>query len=209
VPKYGDIRQVRGDELEPVDLIAAGFPCQPISVAGKRLGQADERWLWPECARIIRVVRPRWVLLENVPGLLVRGMGDVLGDLAALGYDAEWQCIPSAAVGAPHLRYRVFIVAYPERLRRHKSKDLPLVFSQGGQAEEAKAAWRGRLRRGASGRLRLVPDAGVLRVADGVPHRVDRHWLDRLRALGNAVVPQVAEWIGRMIMEFAKEERSA
>lgn len=70
VPKYGDIRQLTGEELEEVDLIAAGFPCQPVSVAGKKRGTEDERWLWPEAARIIRMVRPKYVLVENVPGLL-------------------------------------------------------------------------------------------------------------------------------------------
>lgn len=187
VPKYGDIREVKGDELEPVDLICGGFPCQPISVAGRRLGEADPRWLWPEFARIVRVVRPKYVLVENVPGLLVRGMGGVLGDLAALGYDAEWDCIPAAAVGAPHLRDRVFIVAYPH------GYDLQTRVFEPSRARATKPS------------TRWGPDKpGVDRALDGVPRRVDR-----LRALGNAVVPQVAEWIGRMIMEFAKEERSA
>jgi DNA (cytosine-5)-methyltransferase 1 len=86
VPKFGDIRTVTGGELEWVDLICGGFPCQPVSIAGLRLGRDDERWMWPEYARIVRLVRPRLVLVENVPGLLGRGMGDVLGDLAALGY---------------------------------------------------------------------------------------------------------------------------
>ncbi|RJQ10621.1 MAG: DNA (cytosine-5-)-methyltransferase [Bacillota bacterium] len=112
VARYGDIRTLDPRDLGSVDLICGGFPCQPVSLAGRRRGQEDERWLWPEFARTVRVVRPRYVLVENVPGLLVRGMGEVLGDLAALGYDAEWDCIPAAAVGAPHLRYRVFIVAY-------------------------------------------------------------------------------------------------
>jgi len=116
VPKYGDIRALTGDELEPVDLICGGFPCQPVSLAGRRRGAADERWLWPEFARLLRVLRPRFALLENVPGLLAGGgMAEVLGDLAALGFDAEWDCIPAAAVGAPHLRYRVFICAYRNR----------------------------------------------------------------------------------------------
>jgi DNA (cytosine-5)-methyltransferase 1 len=96
-------------------ILTAGFPCQPVSSAGKRLAQRDERWLWPEVARIVRGLRPPLVLLENVPGLLARGMGDVLGDLAACGYDAEWQVLSAAAVGAPHLRRRVWILAYPAR----------------------------------------------------------------------------------------------
>jgi len=178
VPKYGDIRELTGHELESVDLIAAGFPCQPVSIAGRRLAQADERWLWPECARIIRVVRPRWVLLENVPGLLVRGMGDVLGDLAEMGFDAEWGCIPAAAFGAPHLRYRVFIVAY----------------THGAGLEGARVlshpAWRSR--------YWTENQPPVRRVDDGVPAGVVRQ---QLTALGNAVVPQVAQWIGERILE--------
>lgn len=95
-----------------VDCIAAGFPCQPVSVAGKRRAQEDDRWIWPDIARIIREVEPRFVFLENVPGLLIRGLGDVLGDLATSGYDAEWGVFSAAGVGAPHLRERVFILAY-------------------------------------------------------------------------------------------------
>jgi DNA (cytosine-5)-methyltransferase 1 len=113
VKRYADIREVTGDELERVDVICGGFPCQPTSTAGKRLGSADPRWLWPEMARLLGVLRPRYAVLENTPGLLERGMGDVLRDLALLGLDAEWDCLPAAAFGAPHLRYRLFIVAYP------------------------------------------------------------------------------------------------
>lgn len=116
VPRFGDVKTLTGDELESVDLICGGFPCQPVSCAGKKKGQADERWLWPEFARIIRMVRPRFVLVENVPGLLNanegRAMGEVLGDLAESGYDAEWNRVSAASVGAPHLRERIFIVAY-------------------------------------------------------------------------------------------------
>ncbi|HUW16456.1 MAG TPA: DNA (cytosine-5-)-methyltransferase [Actinomycetes bacterium] len=106
--------------LEPVDLIAGGFPCQPWSMAGKRQGTEDDRWLWPEFERTIRELRPRYVLVENVPGLLAGrgGMGAVLGGLAALGYDAEWDCIPASAVGAPHRRDRVWIVAHTDAGRR-------------------------------------------------------------------------------------------
>lgn len=134
VKRYGDIREVKGNELEPVDLICGGFPCQPVSCAGRRRAQSDDRWLWPEFIRIVRMVRPRIVLVENTPGIASAGaeqdedgewiearglaLGEVLGDLASSGYDAEWDCIPAIALGAPFLRYRVFIVAYfagPER----------------------------------------------------------------------------------------------
>ncbi len=106
----------RTGSLAPVNLICGGFPCQPVSHAGRRLGAADERWLWPEFRRIVREVRPEWVLVENVPGLRSaddgRLFGGILRDLAESGYDAEWDGISAAGVGAPHLRERVFIVAH-------------------------------------------------------------------------------------------------
>ena len=208
-----------------VDLICGGFPCQPVSLAGTRRGQDDERWLWPEFARIVRLLRPRYVLVENVPGLLVRGMGDVLGDLAACGYDTEWDCIPAAAVGAPHLRYRVFIIAYQadaprpdangERSHRTRVDQLTSPELRDEQERQSRSVgstladpnssrrngWLGILGQGRRPELAngdwwaTEPDVG--RVAHGVPSRVDR-----LRGLGNAVVPQVAEWIGRRLMEL-------
>jgi DNA (cytosine-5)-methyltransferase 1 len=133
VTRYGDIKEIDWSEVEPVDLVCGGFPCQPVSLAGKRLAQDDERWLWPAVDRCLRALRPRFALLENVPGLLSAGMSDVLGDLAACGYDAEWDCIPAAAVGAPHLRYRVLIVAYPQGdIRGASGDDGPLAFDRGG-----------------------------------------------------------------------------
>ena len=111
-----DVRAARAANLAPIDAICAGFPCQPVSLAGKRKAREDARWLWPECARIISEFRPRYVFLENVPGLLTadygRAFGDVLGSLAALGYDAEWDCCRASDVGAPHRRERWFLLAY-------------------------------------------------------------------------------------------------
>lgn len=120
VPKYRDVRYFLGGKrwrqhraAWEVDLIAGGFPCQDISNAGKREGIGGKRsGLWGEFARIVRLLRPRYVLVENVGALVVRGLDRVLGDLADLGFDAEWDRIPAAAVGAPHLRWRLFIVAY-------------------------------------------------------------------------------------------------
>jgi len=127
VARYGDIRRLAGSELEPVDLICGGFPCPPVSVAGKRKGTADERWIWPEFARIVRMVRPRYVLVENVPGLLSANhggaMAEVLGDLANLGYDAEWFVLRASDFGASHRRARVFIVAYNQCPRREASRE--------------------------------------------------------------------------------------
>jgi len=112
VKRYGDIRQLTGSELEPVDLICGGYPCQPFSQAGKRGGETDARHLWPQMLRLVRVLRPRYVLVENVPGHLSLGFGTVLGDLAGCGYDAEWCCLRASDFGASHLRKRVFIVAH-------------------------------------------------------------------------------------------------
>ena len=116
VPCFEDITTVDFKAVEPVDLICGGFPCQDLSYAGKRIGLKGERsGLFYELMRAVCDIRPKYVLLENVPGLLTLGMGAVLGELTALGYDAEWESIPAAAFGAPHLRYRVFIVGYPQR----------------------------------------------------------------------------------------------
>ena len=216
VPRYGDIREVRAHNLEPVDLICGGFPCQPVSLAGKRKGQDDERWLWPEFFRVVREMGPRYVFVENVPGLLAGEMGDVLRDLASIGYDAEWESIPASAVGAPHLRYRVFILAYTEKQsvgaglresQQGRQRGRRPGDSGGSVSDSDRPRLEGDEREvlaGPGGRRpdpnlagsdwwAVEPDVG--RVADGVPSRVDR-----LRALGNAVVPQVAEWIGRRIL---------
>src|SRR5690606_33333535 len=114
--RYDDARAIDGSAAR-VDVVCGGFPCQPVSVAGKRLAQADERWLWPEFARVVRELRPAIVVVENVPGLRSAGLRDVLADLAALGFDAEWSCLAASDVGAPHIRRRLFIVAaHPDRI---------------------------------------------------------------------------------------------
>lgn len=225
VRRYGDITQLTGYELEPVDLVCGGFPCQPVSKAGKQKAQADARWLWPEYARLLRVLRPPLALLENVPGLLNvnRGtaFGEVAGDLAEIGYDLEWECIPAAAVGAPHLRDRFFGVAYANDSGRiHRS--LEVLAANGRvdalrQPEPSRAAMADTPGEGLEGRKQpattrealtefarrnsepggiWAAEPGLDRVADGVPD-----WVDRIRALGNAVVPQVAEFVGRRLME--------
>lgn len=113
VPNHGDLTALDWAELEPVDVLTAGYPCQPFSHAGKRQGTNDARHLWPHVADAVRVLRPRLVFLENVAGHLTLGFGDVLGDLARIGYDARWCCVRASDVGAPHQRKRLFIVAYP------------------------------------------------------------------------------------------------
>jgi DNA (cytosine-5)-methyltransferase 1 len=236
VRRYDDVRTV-GSDLRAVDVICGGFPCQPHSVAGRRQGSTDERDLWGEFARIIREVRPRWVVAENVPGLLSsesgRFFGRVLRDLAESGYDAEWDCISATDIGAPHRRGRVWIVATCSGLRY--GRILP-VQSEAGQVSDTNG-WRCEVKRisepariegsrwsqpdgcgevreqqysearptvfgegqridralASSGWWDVEPNVG--RVAHGVPARVDR-----LRSLGNAIVPQIAEWIARRIL---------
>ena len=121
VPKYKDIYEIKGSEVEPVDILCGGFPCQPVSVAGKRGGVDDERWLWDEFYRLICELRPRWVVAENVTGLFSansgRAFAGVLRDLAEGGYDAVWDVYPAGGpggVGAPHRRERVFLVAHTD-----------------------------------------------------------------------------------------------
>jgi DNA (cytosine-5)-methyltransferase 1 len=181
VPRFRDVRDVGAHNLPAADLICGGFPCQDISFAGWGAGLKGERsGLWYEFARIIGELRPRYVLVENVAALLSRGLSEVLSTLAEIGYDAEWHSIPAAAVGAPHLRERIFIVAHHDGIRLARSNSDPNQPQSRRSYPYAACRWP------------IEPDVG--RVAHGVPHRVDR-----LRGLGNAVVPQVAEWIGRRI----------
>ena len=123
VKRIEDIRDVKADSVnEPITLVSGGFPCQPFSVAGKRRGTKDDRWFWPEMRRVIQEIAPAWVLAENVPGILSLQSGflfnAMLIDLEAAGYETWTGLIPAAGVGAPHLRYRVFIVAHSEQFRR-------------------------------------------------------------------------------------------
>lgn len=195
VKRYGDIREC-GEELERVDIIAGGYPCQPFSSSGKQLGTDDPRHLWPEFARLIRLLRPRIVLLENVLNHLRLGFGEVLGDLASLGYDAEWDCISAAHLGAFHHRPRVFVVGYPKSLRLgaplfHGCPKSKVEFWERYTFSDMPNAEA----------LRPLPHDIVYGVADGLSAG-----LDGIRGVGNAVVPQVAQWIGERIM--ACEQRN-
>lgn len=176
--RYGDIQGLDPADLAQVDIIAGGFPCQDLSHAGRRAGIEGERsGLWAHVARLVGGLRPRYLLVENTSGLLVRGMGRVLADLAALGYDAEWDCLPAAAFGAPQLRARIWLLAYP-RGERDQADDT--VFA-GRPLPELRPRW--------------APEPGVGRVADGLPGG-----MERVQWLGDAVVPAIAEYIGRRIM---------
>jgi DNA (cytosine-5)-methyltransferase 1 len=111
-PNLNDIKTINWDEVEPIDILTAGYPCQPFSHAGQRKGTEDERHLWPYIIKAISKLRPKYVILENVRGHLSLGFKEVLGDLAQNGYDAKWRIIRASDVGAPHQRARLFIIAY-------------------------------------------------------------------------------------------------
>lgn len=185
VPNLGDVTKA---DFPHADIITAGFPCQDVSRAGDRAGLAGQHsGLWREVVRAVRVVRPEYVLLENVAALVVRGLGTVLGDLAQIGHDAEWDCIPAAGVGAPHLRDRIWIVAHPARERdRISESSLPTRWD-----EPKHRAW-------------WASEPGVGRVVDGLsaePHRIG--------VLGNAVVPQIPELIARALPAARQPRRIA
>ena len=267
VPCYEDVRTLTAERLAAdgiaVDAICGGFPCQDISVAGNQagIGEGTRSGLWSEIARLVGELRPRVVIVENVANLLSGPsgrpggwFGAVLGDLAALGYDAEWHCIPASAVGAPHRRDRIWIVANAQGISRragfcgagsgeiiepcgcgndmshtpqlqrngrklhgeHSEGEVPELGNGRSAAHVADAGRIGQPRQGqsiaplsaaplinreavgafsgsASDFWSVEPDVG--RVANGVPNRTHR-----LAALGNAVVPQIPELIGRAIM---------
>ena len=282
VPIYGDVRtltaeRLAADGITGIDVITGGFPCQDLSVAGKQagMGEGTRSGLWSEIARLIGELRPRYAIVENVTALLSgdrgRWFGRVLGDLAALGYDAEWHCIPASELGAHHHRDRVWIIAYAKELQRDgsnndailimgdeqvpKSGDCywspdmayavqfrsgknifkceqpnsagpssrsidsrthtsdvadPISERQQGQGEyvkpllaEAIGYWKAvNAESGCiSGIWAVEPLLG--RVANGIPHRAHR-----LKGLGNAIVPQIAELIGRAIMEVETKKAS-
>jgi len=113
IPNYGDITQIDWTSVPPVDIITAGYPCQPFTTAGKRQGENDPRHIWPEILEAIRNLRPQYAIFENVRGHLTLGFDYVLRDLASVGYDAKWSIVRASEVGAPHQRARLFIVANP------------------------------------------------------------------------------------------------
>ena len=258
VPIYDDIRkltreQLTKDGIGTVDLVCGGFPCQPFSQAGKQKGFDDDRDLWPEMFRVIQEVRPRWVIGENVAGFVSMGLDRTLTDLEGAGYRTEQVIIPACAVGAPHRRDRIWIVAWDTQSQRvgkvggiseGKNADAGGICKDGYVAHASSrninnpairetqldnggkdvansnhpglegcekpggdendrqkpddqhawgCDWRG------SQHWAVEPDVG--RVANGIPKRVDR-----LKGLGNAVVPQIPEIIGRAIMEIEREK---
>lgn len=197
-PIFTDVRQfVQSGAAEQyrgiADVVTAGFPCQPFSVAGKRAGADDERNMWPETAECIRIVRPRYAFLENVPALINSGYFErVLGDMAEMGMDARWGVFPACAFGAPHTRERLFIVAYSNGIGingRRKRTRSATSFERRDQSERGKCNTA--RRRFAKTEIWDTKEADILRMADGLDSK-----MERIRAIGNGQVPAVvrAAW---------------
>ena len=208
IPIYEDVRNVTRERLEAdgifPDVITGGFPCQDISNSGYKTGVNGSRTgLYTEIVRLASELRPRYIFLENVAALLHRGMGDVIGSLARIGYDAEWQVIPAWAVGGFHKRDRVWIIAYPEGRRPEPILQKSKILREKIEQCTRLAGRRRNIYSPDAKRYLWEDNTGICRVADDVPARVDR-----IRSLGNAVVPQIPEIIGRAIMEAENENNN-
>jgi len=224
------------DDIGRIDVITGGFPCQDISLAGKQEGIKDgtRSGLWSEIARLVSELRPSFVIVENVANLLSgpssqpgKWFGRVLGDLAECGYDAEWRNIPAAFVGAPHRRERIWIVAYPSAQRLQKKREFRFGKSQKWISSSSKAiiftdpwetgaeggitqtlprfpafSWCQNVRRAEDLRGRSdIPTPLFRGSRDGIPH-----WVDRVGACGNSVVPQIPELIGKCIIASMEKD---
>lgn len=234
VPIYDDVSTLKGSDLGTIDIITGGFPCQDLSVAGKGAGLAGARsGLWFEFHRLIKETQPKWVIAENVAVLRSRGLDQVLRSLDEIGYDAEWHCIPASAVGAPHRRDRIWIVAHPRHrggrhfgiaqerhnTQRQRTTDSDSIGGSGGQSASVAYSGSEGLERLRIRTLSTEPQESLSssccsivrsvtnsdfwktepqlgRVADGIPNR-----MDRLKQLGNSLVPQIPEIIGYAILE--------
>lgn len=199
VPCYEDVRTLTAERLATdgvaVDAICGGFPCQDISASGAQKGIHGERSkLWFEFARLIGEIRPVVVFVENSPELLSRGFGDLLGSLASIGYDAEWSCISASDAGAPHKRNRLWITAYPTGQRFSQSRGLVEPITSAPQAYREASQFKRAFQRGD------LPY--VCRGHDGISAYVDQ---DAVRALGNAVVPQIPELLGNAYLASIAE----
>lgn len=223
VPCHCDATTIRWRDLPPVDLLCGGPPCQPFSLIGRRRGAGDTRNLWPHALQAVRTLWPRWIFFENVVGVEQYLAESVLPELESAGYtNTPWGEIipldlPAWAVGAPHIRHRIWIVAYfaseqariPGQPRRHDglaalhSADVESFGRQQGHSDAGRdakrtAATKERARSADGDRWSSPPD--VCRVDVRVPD-----WSHRITAIGNAIVPQIAEAIGRMIMRATGE----
>jgi len=212
VPCYEDVRtltaaRLAADGITGIDVITGGFPCQDLSVAGKQrgMGEGTRSGLWSECIRLVGELQPSFAIFENVSNLLSGPteqpggwFSTVLSDLAGAGYDAEWADIPASYIGAWHRRGRVWILAYPNEISRQQGRTAEPILRQSYVSKQSARAfekWPGRPN---------LPAPTLCGTADGIPNRVDR-----LAALGNAVVPHIPELIGHAILAAIREREAA
>jgi len=228
VPCFPDVRTLKGSDIDgPIDVICGGYPCQPFSTAGQRRGKEDDRHLWPEFSRLVDELRPTWIIGENVAGHISMGLDDVLSDLEGQGYAARTFVIPACALNAPHRRDRVWIIANANRSRRgeghEKMARRPSKQRDGSDIQPEQTYTHAQSlgpQRGTekpfprvcdiqsklvrSGEVLAIKrnacEPEILGICDGFPGR-----LDRVKALGNAVVPQIPQMIGNAILEAEKE----
>lgn len=233
VPIFKDVSKLKYDLTEKIDVICGGFPCTDISVAGKQKGLKDEKGnatrsgLWFEYARIIGEIRPRYVIIENVAALRGNGLVRVLQDLWAIGYDAEWEIISAASVGAPHLRERIWIVAYPNSTRLERSNvssssstNQKKTFANNGPtckrrenlasdsddfrfwptfaSEKEKSEWWTETTLELRSRWEIMPNSSG--VDNGLSGELEQNRKQRIKQLGNSIVPAIAEIIGKQIL---------
>jgi DNA (cytosine-5)-methyltransferase 1 len=235
---YSDIRDLDGTKIKKLDLLTGGFPCQPFSFAGKRRGNQDDRYLWPEMLRVIRETRPRWIIGENVAGIINLALDQVLADLEREGYTIQAFVIPAAAKNAPHRRDRVWIVGHDDtdpggqradgrgiyqdsklsrwsilsaiQAKRGKTRGAPrpdhpsaagdFAYPQSaGQQSWAYGPRKIKFWGGGAEYDWLEVATSLCRVDDGLSARLDgceltpkQHRVERIKALGNAIVPEVA-----------------
>jgi len=196
IPIHDDIRTF-APEVGSADVICGGFPCQDISLAGKQAGihHGTRSGLFYELMRVVRLVRPKFLVLENVSAILFNGLDVVLGELAEAGFNAEWACIPASAVGACHQRDRWWLVAYTNNAGSQGLRQ-QLEFSK--SSKKVSIAWGHQPRMPESNWRRFVSEPLLRRGDDGLSGRVDR-----LKSLGNAVVPQVAQIALARVLELS------
>lgn len=192
IPNHGDITKIDWSTVEPVDVLCGGFPCQDISFSGLGAGiqEGTRSGLWSYYADAIRVLRPRFAVIENVAAILVRGLDRVLSDLAGIGYDAEWEVLRACDFGAPHRRSRLFVVAYPVET----ISGTFCIMQRGPILSAGPLSWQS---------YGTMPQSAWLMANGAAASRDDgfSDQLDAMSAYGNAVVPQCAEYVGRCIME--------
>lgn len=183
--RHTDITKATG--FRYVDIISGGFPCQDISLAGKREGIKGKRsGLWSEMCRIVREVGPKYVIVENSPALIISGLEQVLCDLSKIGYDSEWQCISNYAFGYPHKRERLYLIAYSDKIRQQRN------LCQHGEFDPIFKKWTSDTSVGYTCAKRIfeIPAYSFVRNDDGFSH-----WTHRVGAIGNSVNPCVAKYL--------------